>query len=94
VAVERLSRGNDALSVRNKPKDFNDAAVVEGRSAASERLVAATLDRLTHRCHILEAAGESYRLREALRRQSALPFPVVTALHFSIGIYMATLLAA
>src|SRR5262245_45271921 len=27
----------------------------------SERLVGATLDRLTHRCHILEAAGESYR---------------------------------
>ena len=26
----------------------------------SERLVGATLDRLTHRCHILEAAGESH----------------------------------
>lgn len=35
----------------------------------SERLVAATLDRLTHRCHILEAAGESYRLKEAKQRQ-------------------------
>jgi DNA replication protein DnaC len=35
----------------------------------SERLVGATLDRLTHRCHILEATGESYRLRDAKRRQ-------------------------
>src|ERR1700681_2106741 len=35
----------------------------------SERLVGATLDRLTHRCHILEATGESYRLRDAKQRQ-------------------------
>jgi DNA replication protein DnaC len=35
----------------------------------NERLVAATLDRLTHRCHILEATGESYRLKEARQRQ-------------------------
>lgn len=34
----------------------------------SERLVGATLDRLTHRCHILEAGGESDRLRDAKRR--------------------------
>lgn len=34
----------------------------------SERLVGATLDRLTHRCHILEATGESDRLRDAKRR--------------------------
>ena len=37
----------------------------------NERLVAATLDRLTHRCHLLEATGESYRLREARERQGA-----------------------
>ena len=37
----------------------------------NDRLVAATLDRLTHRCHLLEATGESYRLREARRRQEA-----------------------
>lgn len=35
----------------------------------NERLVAATLDRLTHRCHLLEARGESYRLKEAKQRQ-------------------------
>ena len=26
-------------------------------------------DRLTHRCHILEATGESYRLQDARRRR-------------------------
>jgi len=35
----------------------------------SERLTGAMLDRLTHRCHILEASGESYRLQDARRRQ-------------------------
>ena len=34
----------------------------------SERLTGAALDRLTHRCHILETKGESYRLRDAKRR--------------------------
>lgn len=36
---------------------------------SSERLTGATLDRLTHRCHILEASGESYRLQDAKRRK-------------------------
>ena len=35
----------------------------------SERLTGAALDCLTHRCHILEAKGESYRLKDARRRQ-------------------------
>ena len=34
----------------------------------SERLTGALLDRLTHRVHILEANGESFRLRDSLRR--------------------------
>lgn len=34
----------------------------------SERLTGALLDRLTHRVHILEANGESYRLRDAKKR--------------------------
>ena len=34
----------------------------------SERLTGATLDRLTHRCHIIETKGESYRLRDAKAR--------------------------
>ena len=28
------------------------------------------LDRLTHRCHILEATGESFRLKDARRRST------------------------
>ena len=36
----------------------------------NERLTGAALDRLTHRCHILETKGESYRLREAKRRKT------------------------
>jgi DNA replication protein DnaC len=35
----------------------------------SERLTGATLDRLTHRCTIVETGKESYRLREARRRR-------------------------
>jgi DNA replication protein DnaC len=35
----------------------------------SERLTGAALDRLTHRCHILESNGESYRLKDARRRR-------------------------
>lgn len=35
----------------------------------SERLTGALLDRLTHRVHILEANGESFRLRQAKLRQ-------------------------
>lgn len=36
---------------------------------SSERLTGATLDRLTHRCHILEASGQSFRLQDARRRK-------------------------
>lgn len=39
----------------------------------SERLTGATLDRLTHRCHILEATGSSYRLQDAQRRRRSRP---------------------
>jgi DNA replication protein DnaC len=35
----------------------------------SERLTGAALDRLTHRCTILETGKESYRLRDARRRR-------------------------
>ena len=34
----------------------------------SERMTGALLDRLTHRVHIIEANGESYRLKESKRR--------------------------
>jgi len=35
----------------------------------NERLTGAALDRLTHRCHIIETNGESYRLQDAKRRR-------------------------
>jgi DNA replication protein DnaC len=37
-------------------------------SGCSGRLTGAVLDRLTHRCHIIETKGESYRLKDARRR--------------------------
>ncbi len=37
----------------------------------SERLTGATLDRLTHRCKIIETKGESYRLQDASKRARA-----------------------
>ena len=36
----------------------------------SERLTGATLERLTHRVHIVEANGQSYRLRDGRRRSN------------------------
>jgi DNA replication protein DnaC len=36
----------------------------------SERLTGATLDRLTHRCRIIETKGESYRLHDAKARST------------------------
>jgi DNA replication protein DnaC len=48
---------NSVLITTNLP--FENWTEVLG----SERLTGAALDRLTHRCHILENKGESYRLR-------------------------------
>jgi DNA replication protein DnaC len=36
----------------------------------NERLTGAALDRLTHRCYIIETRGESYRLKDAKRRRA------------------------
>jgi len=60
TAYERLS----VIVTTNLP--FENWTEVLG----SERLTGATLDRLTHRCHILETAGESYRLQDAKRRRT------------------------
>jgi DNA replication protein DnaC len=39
----------------------------------SERLTGAALDRLTHRCSVIETGVESYRLRDARRRRRRTP---------------------
>ncbi len=54
---------NSVLVTTNLP--FENWTEVLG----NERLTGAALDRLTHRCHIIETKGESYRLKEAKRRQ-------------------------
>ena len=53
----------------------NDHAITQHLSAFSEwcqvfqgeRMTAALRDRLTHRCHIFEMNGESYRFRESMK---------------------------
>jgi hypothetical protein len=42
----------------------------------SKRLTGATLDRLTHRCRIIETKGESYRLQDAKARTSRRAHPI------------------
>jgi DNA replication protein DnaC len=60
LLAHRYTRGALAITSNLEFADwtgvFNDDA----------RLVAALLDRLTHRCHLLEFRGESYRFRQSL----------------------------
>jgi DNA replication protein DnaC len=58
---ERYERGSIMVTT-NLP--FDQWTEVLG----SERLTGALLDRLTHRVHILEMNGESYRFKESVRR--------------------------
>jgi DNA replication protein DnaC len=57
--VSRAYERNSLIVTTNLP--FENWVDVLG----NERLTGALLDRLTHRVHILEASGESYRLKEA-----------------------------
>ena len=52
-----------------KPRDHSLPFENWTEVLGSERLTGAALDRLTHRCHILETKGESYRLKDARRRR-------------------------
>ena len=60
--ISRAYEQNSLMLTSNLP--FEEWTEVFG----SERLTGALLDRLTHRYHILEANGESYRLRQAKKR--------------------------
>lgn len=66
LLFEIVSRAYERLSLivtTNLP--FEQWTEVMG----SERLTGAMLDRLTHRVHIIEANGESYRLKDARKRR-------------------------
>jgi DNA replication protein DnaC len=66
LLFEVVSRAYERLSLivtTNLP--FEQWTEVMG----SERLTGALLDRLTHRVHIIEANGESYRLQDARKRR-------------------------
>jgi len=69
LLFEVVSRAYERLSLivtTNLP--FEQWTEVMG----SERLTGALLDRLTHRVHIIEANGESYRLKDARKRRKKL----------------------
>jgi DNA replication protein DnaC len=60
VVADRYERGS-VLITSNLP--FSDwVQIFQG-----ERMTAALLDRLCHRCHIFEMNGESYRFRESMK---------------------------
>jgi DNA replication protein DnaC len=61
--VSRAYERNSLIVTTNLP--FEQWTEVMG----SERLTGALLDRLTHRVHILEANGESYRLQHSKKRR-------------------------
>lgn len=63
VFADRYERGS-LLLTSNLP--FGEwGSVFQG-----ERMTAALLDRLTHRCHIFEMNGESYRFRESMKTKT------------------------
>ena len=60
VFADRYERGS-VLITSNLP--FSEW----GQVFQGERMTAALLDRFTHRCHIFEMNGESYRFRESMK---------------------------
>lgn len=63
VLSDRYERGSVLITTN---LDFASWTDVFGEA----RLTGALLDRLTHRCHIVEFQGDSYRFKESLRRQA------------------------
>lgn len=60
VFADRYERGSLLLTTNLPFSEWNQ--IFQG-----ERMTAALLDRLTHRCHIFEMNGESYRFRESMK---------------------------
>jgi len=62
--AERYDRGSLVITTNLEFARWNELF-------GDERMTAALLDRLTHRGHVLVVTGESFRLKESLRRQTA-----------------------
>jgi DNA replication protein DnaC len=60
VFADRYERGSLLITTNLPFGEWNQ--IFQG-----ERMTAALLDRLTHRCHIFEMNGESYRFRESMK---------------------------
>jgi len=64
VFTDRYERSSVLITSNLAFGDWNQ--VFQG-----ERMTGALLDRLTHRCHIFEMNGESYRFRESMKTKKA-----------------------
>jgi DNA replication protein DnaC len=64
VFADRYERGSMLITTNLPFSEWNQ--IFQG-----ERMTAALLDRLTHRCHIFEMNGESYRFRESMKTKKA-----------------------
>jgi DNA replication protein DnaC len=64
VFTDRYERSSVLITSNLAFGDWNQ--VFQG-----ERMTGALLDRLTHRCHIFEMNGESYRFRESMKSKKA-----------------------
>ena len=64
VFADRYERGSMLLTTNLPFSEWNQ--IFQG-----ERMTAALLDRLTHRCHIFEMNGESYRFRESMKTKKS-----------------------
>lgn len=62
VISSRYERGSTIITTNLEFQEWNSVF-------GTQKLTAALLDRLTHRCHVVEANGESYRFKQSLRRQ-------------------------
>jgi DNA replication protein DnaC len=65
--LELIERERRAAERRLKAARFPQTTTLDEFDFGQQPSTGAALDRLPHRCHILEAKGESYRLRDARR---------------------------